>query len=196
MMQALANPPLPKTRDAARTTEAILRAAQRLFATRGYTTTGVREVAAEAGVNSALVRRYFGSKEGLLRAAVEDVLIVDPFIDGDPAELGMRVVTLLQYGETLNNPLAMMVLATADPAARTLCETMMHERIIVPLADWLGGKDALGRSARLNALWMGYMTARQILPLQPLFGESETATLRWLADTTQAIVDEIDSDDR
>ena len=44
-------------RDAVRTRENILGAAQQLFARKGYTTVGVREVAAEAGVNSTLIPR-------------------------------------------------------------------------------------------------------------------------------------------
>ena len=42
-------------RDAARTRRRILDAAQVLFARQGYTTTGVREVAALAGVNATLI---------------------------------------------------------------------------------------------------------------------------------------------
>ena len=51
------SPPEEPKRDSARTRERILRAAQMLFARQGYTTTGVRQVAAEAGVNSTLIRR-------------------------------------------------------------------------------------------------------------------------------------------
>ncbi|GGA37167.1 TetR/AcrR family transcriptional regulator [Sphingomonas psychrolutea] len=178
----------PKARDAARTAETILRAAQTLFAARGYTTTGVREVAAAAGVNSALVCRYFGSKEGLLRAAVEEFLIIDVFFDGDRGDFGTRSVGLLLTAETLPNPVAMMILATADPAARILCADLLHERIIVPLAAWLGGPDGLARAGQLNLLWVGFMVARQILPTRPVH-DFETATVRWLAETTQTIAD-------
>lgn len=175
-----ASPP-PRTRDAARTRQAILLAAQQLFGQKGYSTTGVREIAASAGVDATLVRRYFRSKEGLLRAAVEDMLRIDPFVDGPRDEFGARAVVTLLHGEMQPNALAMMILATADPAARDLCRDLMHERIVVPLAEWLGGSDAIGRAARLNLLWMGFMTARQILPLQPLHEEGEAETLKWLA---------------
>ena len=177
-----------RPRNAAKTTEAILRAAQRLFAEKGYTTTGVREVAAEAGVNSALVRRYFGSKEGLLRAAVEDYLRIDPLLDCGRADFGTHTVELLCSGEAIPNPMAMMILSTADPAARMLCSDLMHERVIVPLAAWLGGPDALARAGQLNLLWVGFMTVRQILPTRPV-REFEADTFRWLAETTQAIAD-------
>jgi len=41
----------------------ILAAARTLFAARGYHATTVRDIAAEAGVNAALVHHYFGIKE-------------------------------------------------------------------------------------------------------------------------------------
>ncbi|UVO53654.1 TetR/AcrR family transcriptional regulator [Sphingomonas sp. SUN039] len=178
----------PRIRDAARTAQSILRAAQELFAAQGYTTTGVREVAALAGVNSALVRRYFGSKEGLLRAAVEEFLIIDVFFEGNRGDFGARSVRLLLNAETLPNPVAMMILATADPAARALCADLLHDKIIKPLAEWLGGADALARAGQLNLLWVGYMVARQILPTRPVH-DFEEATLRWLSETTQKIAD-------
>ncbi|WP_162527186.1 TetR/AcrR family transcriptional regulator [Sphingomonas solaris] len=171
------------------TTEAILRAAQRLFAAKGYTTTGVREIAAEAGVNSALVRRYFGSKEGLLRAAIEEYLHMDDILDSDRAGLGERVVAQLRLAETIDNPVSMMVLATADPAARMLCSDLVHERVILPLAEWLGPPDAMARAGQLNLLWMGFMTVREILPTKPVH-EFEAQTFDWLAKATQAIVDQ------
>lgn len=178
----------PRIRNAVRTTQTILRAAQELFAARGYTTTGVREVAALAGVNSALVRRYFGSKEGLLRAAVEEFLVIDVFFEGDRRNFGTRSVRLLLNAETLPNPVAMMILATADPAARALCADLLHNKIIMPLAEWLGGPDALARAGQLNLLWVGYMVARQVLPTRPVH-DFEDATFRWLAETSQKIAD-------
>lgn len=53
-----------------RTTAAILEAAERLFAERGFTAVTVRDIAAEAGVSHALVHRYLGSKQAVYRAAL------------------------------------------------------------------------------------------------------------------------------
>lgn len=163
-------------------------AAQRLFAEKGYTATGVREVAQVAGVNSTLIRRYFGSKEGLLRAALDELLQVDEFIAGGRADFGVRAVATLLKGDDLANPTAMMVLATADPAVRILCGDLMHERVVVPLAAWLGGEDGLARAGRLNMLWIGFMTARHILPVRALAHDDGT-TLRWLEQLCQSIAD-------
>lgn len=179
----------PRLRDAARTREAILRAGQRLFAQKGYSTTGVREVAAEAGVNSALVRRYFGSKEGLLRAALEDLLRIEPVIAGDRARFGERAAAMLLQAGAVPNPVAIMALAMADGSARALCQELLHQKVIRPLADWLGGADALDRAAQLNLLWTGFVTARHLLPVVPLEDARVAPTIDWLARTTQSIAD-------
>lgn len=49
----------------------ILRAATRCFADRGYSGTTTASVAAQAGVNEALVFRHFGSKQDLFLACVD-----------------------------------------------------------------------------------------------------------------------------
>jgi AcrR family transcriptional regulator len=48
------------------TSDRILHTAERLFADLGYNNVSVRDIAAKADVNSALIRYHFGSKEGLL----------------------------------------------------------------------------------------------------------------------------------
>ncbi|MHA6626175.1 TetR family transcriptional regulator [Pseudonocardia sichuanensis] len=59
-----------RPRDAAATRRALLDAGRALFATAGYDATTVRGIAERAGVNQALLFRYFGSKEGLFGEAV------------------------------------------------------------------------------------------------------------------------------
>ena len=52
------------------TTEAILDAAQELFAARGYHAVSVRDIAERAGVTHALVHQYVGSKADVFRAVL------------------------------------------------------------------------------------------------------------------------------
>ncbi|CAO5153852.1 Transcriptional regulator, TetR family [Frankia sp. AiPs1] len=66
-----------RRRDAARSRQALLTAAAGLFAERGYAGTAIRSVGDRAGVDPALIARYFGGKEGLYRA----VLAADPLIE-------------------------------------------------------------------------------------------------------------------
>ena len=69
--------PGTRRRDAAGTRQLLLDAAQGRFARDGYAATTVRDIADEAGVNVALINRYFTSKEGLFEAclvgAVDDL---------------------------------------------------------------------------------------------------------------------------
>jgi AcrR family transcriptional regulator len=60
----------PRRRDAASTRQLLLDAARRRFTKHGYAATTVRDIANEAGVNVALISRYFTSKEGLFEACL------------------------------------------------------------------------------------------------------------------------------
>ena len=61
--------------------EALIESATRLFAERGTEGASVREIAAAAGVNHALVFRHFGSKERLVRVVLDKMLddLIDEF---------------------------------------------------------------------------------------------------------------------
>jgi len=93
------SPPGPRRRDAASTQQLLLDAARRRFAADGYAATTVRDIADEAGVNVALINRYFTSKEGLFKAC----------LTGAADELGRTVaanVTLDQVPGTIARQLA------------------------------------------------------------------------------------------
>lgn len=57
--------------DAETRREAIIEAAVRVFAEKGYASTPVTEVAAKAGISQAYVFKLFPTKEGLFLAAIE-----------------------------------------------------------------------------------------------------------------------------
>lgn len=56
--------------------EAILDAAEKLFSQLGYDGASTRSIAAEAGVNMAMLSYYFGSKEGVFKTVLERRLSV------------------------------------------------------------------------------------------------------------------------
>ena len=64
-------PPRPgRPRDAAASRLALLDAARELFGKKGFERTTIREIGDAAGVDAALIARYFGSKADLYIAAV------------------------------------------------------------------------------------------------------------------------------
>ncbi|HEX4984363.1 MAG TPA: helix-turn-helix domain-containing protein [Ilumatobacteraceae bacterium] len=77
-----------RARRAAETRSALLDAARLLFTTSGWTGTGMRDVAAEAGVATETVYAYFPSKRALLEAVIDLAVVGDdqPIALGDRAE--------------------------------------------------------------------------------------------------------------
>ncbi|HXS87353.1 MAG TPA: helix-turn-helix domain-containing protein, partial [Mycobacterium sp.] len=73
----------------------ILAAARRMFADAGYDKTSVRDVAAAAGVDPAMIRHYFGGKAELFRATMgwpfEPAEIASRITGGDRSEIGERL---------------------------------------------------------------------------------------------------------
>ena len=66
-----------KSRDAARSREAILDAAERLFAEQGYDAASLEEIGRLAGLSRATPRYFFGAKEQLYRAVLARVLTAE-----------------------------------------------------------------------------------------------------------------------
>ena len=94
----------------------ILAAARTRFASAGFSGTTMRAVAADAGVDAALVHHYFGTKDDLFVAALE--LPVDirervaPVIAAGPDGAGERLVrTLLSVWDDPDNQPPLLALA-------------------------------------------------------------------------------------
>src|SRR5262249_9795884 len=78
------------------TRKAILDAARDAFAAGGFDGASIRTIATGAGVDPALVHHYFGTKERLFLATVGAPVnpgeILPGILDGDPEQLGVRLV--------------------------------------------------------------------------------------------------------
>lgn len=83
-----------RPRNAAATRGALLEAARELFAAGGFERTTVRAVAERAGVNQALLFRYFGNKEALFAEAVTERAL-EPLAQGPPETLLERILTAM-----------------------------------------------------------------------------------------------------
>jgi TetR/AcrR family transcriptional regulator len=74
MARISTGPGRPKGRDPEAVRNALLEAARSLFSQRAFKAVSVRELAATAKVNPAMVNYYFGDKQGLYEAMVEESL--------------------------------------------------------------------------------------------------------------------------
>ena len=60
-----------KNNDQQSSKERILVSAVKMFARKGYASTGMRELAEDAGVNLAMINYFFGTKKELLKVILE-----------------------------------------------------------------------------------------------------------------------------
>jgi AcrR family transcriptional regulator len=161
--------PNPKRRrDAAATREAILEAATRRFTTEGYQRAGVREIAADVGVNAALVNRYFGSKEKLFAEVIERAFdIKDMLRDrrGDLADHLARVSVYRQSRATdrIQAPLLLLLRSATEPGAVKLFRRDLNRTQLQLLAEQIGGDDAMVRAAMIVAQLTGFAIMHHVL---------------------------------
>ena len=121
-----------RRRDSARSRDRLLSAARELFAAHGFERTTVRELGERAGVDPALIARYFGSKTGLyvaaLRAEVADEVPADLL---EPARLAHLLERLEARGA--GPVLQAAVHAHDDPDAFRAARGELHVRLVEPL---------------------------------------------------------------
>ncbi|MGI5472381.1 helix-turn-helix domain-containing protein [Streptomyces sp. CA-132043] len=121
-----------RRRDSARSRESLLRAAGELFAERGFDRTTTRDIGRRAGVDPALIARYFGGKTQLYLATVEA-----EHGDADPGDLldPERLLYILKRADHrgLVPVLQVAVQHLAEPAAEGAARAALHERLVEPL---------------------------------------------------------------
>ena len=155
--------PIVRRRDAAATKSAILEAAHALFARGSYENVGVRDIASLAGVDAALVSRYFGSKEELfaevLRSGERGVDVIGSELDG----LTDRVADLLldpDERKSLDDVLIILN-SCASPVAGGAVRDSINERFHCPFAEVIGGDHAMVRAQLLGAMLLGISISQQ-----------------------------------
>ncbi|MEU0836986.1 TetR family transcriptional regulator [Streptomyces sp. NPDC005969] len=124
----------PRRRDAARSRELLIQAATELFAERGFERTTIREIGERAGLDPALIARYFGGKTQLYLATVRVELG-----DTAPADLleEERLRGLLErFSQRGPGPTFQAAVLPGDNTeVQQAARTYLHERLVQPLHD-------------------------------------------------------------
>jgi AcrR family transcriptional regulator len=164
---------MPFTERSAPSRAAILAAARGLLAERGYGATTIRAVAAEAGVDPAMVMRYYGSKEGLFAAAT-DIDLALPSPEGVPADRLGRVLAghvLRRWEGDLADELITVLLRSAgshDAAAEQL-RTVFGRQVAAYVRQVTHDAPDWERRAGLIATQvLGVALCRYVLRLPPV----------------------------
>ncbi len=156
-----------RERNSKRTKEKLLKAAQVAFSARGYAQASVREVAADAGCDPSLIKRYFGSKENLYQEALTAAVDVSPLMNVEKQMFGAAAADYFLQSRDLNegaDPLRMLILGAADPDAREISVKVLNDCVIGPLAEWFGGDFSQQLAAHITILCSGFFLYRNLLP--------------------------------
>lgn len=154
----------------------IVRAARDLFAERGFDGTTIRDIAARASVDPALVHHYHGTKEQLFVAAMEfpiDVAAIFPAIAAGPREqIGHRIVVsfvgLWDRPEVRPTLLGVARSATADSVAAAMFRRVLADGPLQAIASVVGTPDAALRAALVGSQLIGLAMVRYVAELEPI----------------------------
>ena len=178
-------------RNAAATKQAILEAARWWFGHESYDQVGVRDIAARAGVDPALVNRYFGSKEGLFAAAVSAKFDLSELFAGDRATLGERLARYVLQKKApsgSSDPLVALLRSSSSEVAAGMLRKAFINGVVEPLAARLGGPDALLRAELVGSTLLGLLVYRTVIGGTVM--QDDERLIASVARTLQALIDE------
>jgi AcrR family transcriptional regulator len=170
-----------RPRNASRTRADILAAARRRFGAEGYEGTTLRAVAADVGVDAALVIRYFGSKQNLFAAAADFVIELPDLSGLDPDDVAnillQRFFAVWEEDETF---VALLRAAmTSQLAAETLRQVFAQQ--IAPKLVNATPDHPVQRAGLTGAFVIGLAMTRYVLVNPPVANLSREELCRWAA---------------
>lgn len=170
----------------AQTRESILAAARYAFAERGYGGVTIRQIAAAAAVDPALVHHYFTTKDQLfrtaLRSAVDPERLLSALFAGDRETFGERMVVrflaLWEGGAGANAAALLRTAVTGEPVAHLVREVVLPT-VAGQLVERLGvdPAEAPVRTTLIASQLSGLVTTRYVLKLPPM----ANAPAEWVA---------------
>ncbi len=179
--------------------EAILAAARQQFIARGYDAT-IRDIAAGAGVDPALVYHYFESKDRLLLATLQEggaggssiEEVIPQLLEGDPDQLGERLVRAIFaayetpfYRAAWGSLLDLVRMATTQPEAAAMLRDGLTGGGLVGLVEALNVPQAQARTALIGSELVGLAMARFVIGIEPIASADLDALVAWYGPTLQ-----------
>lgn len=195
----MSSAPRPRGRrpGASGTRETILAAARARFAAHGYDRTRIRDVAADAGVDAALVHYFFKTKDGLFVAAmqlpVRPAEVIGPLVAQGVDGLGERMVRrLLGVWDEPANRAALLALvqgAGGHAGAAAALREFITREIVGRVAGAVTADRAPLRATLVASQVMGLIAARYVARVEPLASLPAEQVVPLVAPTLQRYLD-------
>lgn len=184
--------PLARKRDADATRAAILAAAKIHFARSGYEGGYLRDIAADAGVDAALINRYFGGKDGLFAAALKDSIRPDAISQWERQTFGRDIAKMManhaHHDNDRMHAFQFLLRAATSPATAPLLNEAVQDRFMAPIRAWIGGERAEARARIVASIFIGLLVERLIRD-EPLANTERDAFIERTGELLQALVD-------
>jgi AcrR family transcriptional regulator len=177
---------MQKARKSDRTRAAILDAAQKLFAQHGHDRTTVRDIAAKASIDPALVIRYFGSKDELfVRAAAFDLRMPD-LSKVKRSQIGDTLIRrFLELGEGFTGMTVLLRSAASNDYAASRVRELFAAQVLPAFARVGSRADAAERAGLVASQLLGLALCRYILKIPPVAEMSAQEIVKHIGPTIQ-----------
>lgn len=173
------------------TRDEILAAARHRFAEGGYDRATFRKIAADAGVDPALVVQFFGSKRDLFAAATAPPVTLAELAAASPDEdaaagpglrLARQLMRWLDDDGAREALLGRIRSASTEPAAADAVREMFGEQLTA-FARQMGGDHPEVRASLLATQFLGVVFARFVVIAEPLASMEGEEIAAWLGPT-------------
>jgi AcrR family transcriptional regulator len=162
-------PEQPRPRNAADTRNRLLEAARQQFLQQGYRGTSLRSIAAQAGVDVMLIRRYFGSKQQLfIRATDVSDNVPAARLAADDALGGLLIERVLQTRRDIDAPLFALLRSSGDPEVVARLNQQIETGLTRNLAKRITAENPRIRADMVAALLLGIGVQRTLLKKKPM----------------------------
>ena len=168
-----------RVRNARDTSADILAAARSRFGAEGYERTTLRAVAADVGVDPALVIRYFGSKQELFAAAANFTLNLPDLTGIDPNR--MAEVLLQRFFAVWEEDTTFVALLRASMTSALAAETMrsVFATQVAPVLAAVTPDHPAQRAGLMGSFIIGLATTRYVLTNPAVADLSQRELIRW-----------------
>ncbi|BBY30159.1 TetR/AcrR family transcriptional regulator [Mycolicibacterium sediminis] len=168
-----------RARNAADTRAQILAAARSRFGSDGYDRATLRAIAADVGVDAALVIRYFGSKQDLFAAAAEFTLDLPDLTGVHPDEVAD--VLLPKFFAVWEDDTTFVALLRAAMTSPTAADTMrkVFATQVAPTLAAVTPDHPAQRAGLMGAFIIGLATTRYVLNNPAVVMLSHDELIRW-----------------
>lgn len=159
----------PPRRNAAATRERLLTAAREQFLRHGYRAASLRAIAAQAGVDVMLVRRYFGSKQQLFDEATNISDNVEAARQATDAAVGQTLIErVLQARQDSDAPLFALLRSSGDPDVVARLNDQLENGLTANLSRRIQADNPRLRADLVAALLLGVGVLRVLLHKDPI----------------------------